>query len=99
MKFNATSLISIAVIAAAASAAPAFARDAAVSTAKQTIALKDNETLYVFANGKMAKENKYGQAAYLKPDSVLETTDGKKITPVGNEVALLTQLLRTNHSH
>lgn len=97
MKFNLTSIISASVLAAATIAAPAFAGDAAAAAAKQVLPLKDGSTLYVFANGKMAKESKYGQAIYLKSGDVLETVDGKKITPVGNEVAVLSGLLSNGH--
>ena len=51
--------LSILVISMAA-LAPAFALDAARSEAKQVIALQNGETLYVFKDGLMAKESKYG---------------------------------------
>ena len=41
-------------------AAPAIAADVAKAQAAATHQLKDGGTLYIFKDGKMAKENKYG---------------------------------------
>lgn len=75
-------------------AAPAFASDYARAEASKVVALKGGETLYVFKDGKMAKENRFGRAVYLQPSEILETADGQKITAVGNEVARLSILLK-----
>ncbi len=84
-------------LAAAGAAAPAFARDALTLAAQQTLNLKDGATLYVFKDGKMAKEDRFGRAAYLKQGEVLELADGRKVTAVGNEVARLDGLLNDGH--
>ena len=79
--------------AAAGVSVPVFARDALPQATQQVLALKDGSTLYVFKDGKMAKEDRYGRAAYLKQGEVLELADGRKVTAVGNEVARLDVLL------
>ena len=86
-------------LAAATATAPAFARDALPQATQQALALalKDGSTLYVFKDGKMAKEDRYGRAAYLKQGEVLELADGRKVPAVGNEIARLDGLLNDGH--
>lgn len=97
MKSN---LIAVALAAAVAgSAVPAFARDKLQQETPQVISLKDGSTLYIFKDGKMARENKFGQPWLFKKGEILETTDGRKLTPVGNEVARLDGLLRDGHQN
>lgn len=79
--------------------APTFAMDAARSEAKQVIALQNGETLYIFKDGLMAKENKFGRAIHLAKGEVVQTADGKSITTVGNEVARLFSLLNKGHQN
>jgi hypothetical protein len=78
-------------------AAPAFAMDAARTQAAKVVPLKGGDTLYVFENGKMAKENRFGRPTYLQQGEVLETQDGQKITAVGNEIARLSSLSKLGH--
>ena len=78
-------------------AVPSFANDAATADAQKLYRLKDGGTLYVFKDGKMAKEDRYGRAAYLKQGEVLELADGRKVPAVGNEVARLDGLLNDGH--
>ena len=59
--------------------------------------LKDGSTLYVFKDGKMAKEDRFGRAVYLRSGEVLETRDGRNVTAVGNEDARLDVLLSNGH--
>ncbi len=82
-----------------AAAAPAFAMDAARSEAKEVIALQNGEALYVFKDGQMAKESKFGGVLHLKKGEVVQTADGKSVTTVGNEVARLSYLLLKGHGH
>ncbi|RXZ44415.1 periplasmic Cu(I)/Cu(II)-binding protein CopK [Crenobacter cavernae] len=77
--------------------APAFASDAARAAAKQVIELKDGSTLYVFKDGKMSMENKYGRSMRMKPGHVMETKDGQKIMMHGDEVMRLDSLLQEGH--
>lgn len=79
--------------------APAFAMDAARSEAKQAIALQNGETLYVFKDGLMAKESKFGNAIHLMKGEVVQTADGKSITTMGNEVARLNSLSKQGHQN
>lgn len=79
--------------------APTFAMDAARSEAKQVIALQNVETLYIFKDGLMAKESKFGRAIHLAKGEVVQTVDGKSITTVGNEVARLFSLLNKGHQN
>lgn len=90
------SLLAIA-IAAAGISVPVFARDALPQATQQALALKDGSTLYVFKDGKMAKEDRYGRAVYLKQGETLELADGRKVTAVDNEVARLDGLLKEGH--
>lgn len=84
-------------LATAGAAAPAFARDGLPLATQQTLNLKDGSTLYVFKDGKMAREDRFGRAAYLKQGEVLELVDGRKVTAIGNEVARLDGLLNDGH--
>lgn len=79
--------------------APAFAMDAAQSEAKQVIALQNGEKLYVFKDGLMAKESKFGSVIHLTKGEVVQTADGKSITTMGNEVARLSSLLSRGHGN
>lgn len=96
MKLRITQLAAIAVIAAVATS-PAHAGHAAKEAAKQVVALADGGTLYVFEDGLMAKENRYGRATSVKVGTAVETRDGRKITMTSNEVARLSQLLDLDH--
>ena len=69
------------------------ADDNARSAAKQVIDLQDGSTAYVFANGKMAVENKFGHAVVTKPGTILQTADRGTITMAGDEVGYLNSLL------
>lgn len=97
MKSN---LIALAIAAAVAGmAGPVLAADQAQRTAREVIKLKDGSTLYVFRDGKMAKEDKLGRAVLLKNGEVLEAADGRKVTAVGNEVARLDGKLKDGHTN
>lgn len=97
MKSN---LLAIALVAAVAgTAVPVFARDAALQEARQVINLKDGSTLFVFKDGKMAREDKFGRVMLLKSGEVLEATDGRKLTAVGNQSGRLDVLLRDGHQN
>ncbi|MBN9373605.1 CopK family periplasmic copper-binding protein [Hydrogenophaga sp.] len=91
--------LNITVFALSLLASSAFASDAANQEAKQTVALKDGGILYVFKDGKMAKEDRYGRAEYLRSGIVLQTVDGKEITASSNEVARLDYLLKKGHNN
>ena len=73
----------------------AFALDA--TQVEKTIQLRDGSTVHVFADGKMAMEDKFGRPAHMAPGHVMETRDGKKIVMKGNEVARLDQLLSEHY--
>ncbi|MBN9373600.1 MAG: CopK family periplasmic copper-binding protein [Hydrogenophaga sp.] len=89
--------LNIAILALSLGASSAFASDAARQTAAQTIPLKDGGILYMFKDGKMAKEDRYGRAQYLRSGDTLQTVDGKQITASSNEVARLNYLLKKGH--
>lgn len=78
---------------------PAQARDALLQqgASARTDVLRDGSTLYVFADGKMALEDKFGRAVRVNPGAMLETKDGRKVTFVGDEVARLDGLLNNGH--
>ena len=92
-----TPLLVIATLTASVVAVSAIARDALPLATQQTLSLKDGATLYVFKDGKMAKEDRFGRAVYLQLGEVLELADGRKLTAVGNEVARLDILLNNGH--
>ena len=85
------------VVAMSAVAGSAFAGDSARAEAKQVFDLKDGSTVYIFKDGKMAMEDKYGRATRMKKDTVMETKDGQKIIMHGDEVMRLDALLRKGH--
>ncbi|MCG3187661.1 MAG: hypothetical protein IOMNBAOH_02314 [Rhodocyclaceae bacterium] len=96
MKTKLAKLALIAVLSSA-GATSAFAHDAARAEAKQIIDLKDGSTLYIFKDGKMAMEDRYGRAIRTSPGAVVETSDGRKITTQSDEVARLNSLIIQGH--
>lgn len=86
------------VVSMSAVAGSAFADDAARAAAKKVIPMKDGSTIYIFKDGKMAREDKFGRAASLKKGVVMETKDGQKILIEGNEVMRLDSLLKEGHA-
>lgn len=79
--------------------APSFAEDRAQQDAAEVIQLKDGGTLFVFRDGKMAKEDKYGRAANLTIGEKMITKDGRVISANSNEIARLHSLLREGHQN
>lgn len=71
----------------------AFAVD--MSKVEKAIELKDGSTVYIFKDGKMGMENKLGKTVRMKPGHVMETKDGQRIIMVGDEVARLESLMRS----
>lgn len=69
----------------------AFAVDA--SKVEKTVELKDGTTLYIFKDGKMSMEDKFGHVVAMKDGGVMETKDGQQIMMKGNEVWRLDSLL------
>jgi len=83
------------VVAMSAISVLAFAdQNDARNEAKQVIEMQDGSIIYVFKSGKMAHENKLGEAVSTKAGTVLQAKDGSNITTVGNEVAELDALLK-----
>lgn len=56
---------------------------------EKSLVLKDGSTVYIFKNGKMAMEDKFGRAVPMKQGQLMETADGQKIVMLGNELARL----------
>ena len=83
------------IVAISSAAASAYAVD--MSQVKQSIDLKDGSTVYIFKDGKMGMEDKYGRATYMESGHVMETKDGKKIIMNGNELWRVDELLHSNH--
>lgn len=75
--------------------ASAYAVDA--SQVEKSIELKDGSTVYIFKDGKMGMEDKYGRATYMESGHVMETKDGKKIIMNGNEIWRVDELLHKYH--
>ncbi|MBA3024356.1 MAG: periplasmic Cu(I)/Cu(II)-binding protein CopK [Gammaproteobacteria bacterium] len=72
-----------------------FAVDAA--QVDKSIPLKDGTTLYIFKDGKMSMEDKYGRATRMKENQVMETKDGQKIMMHGDEVMRLDDYLNKDY--
>ena len=81
----------LAIVALSSLGVTAYAVDA--SQVEKSIELKDGSTVYIFKDGKMGMEDKYGRATYMESGHVMETKDGQKITMVGDEVGRLDSLL------
>jgi len=96
MKTKLARLALIAVLGTAGATA-AFAHDAARAEAKQMIELKDGSTLYIFKDGKMAMEDRYGRATRMEIGAAIETKDGQKIKMESDEVARLQTLINEGH--
>lgn len=76
---------------------PTLARDELDATRAEAVQLKDGSTLYLFKDGRMARENRYGRAVPTKKGEVLEAADGRRITATSNESARLNRLLMDGH--
>lgn len=61
---------------------------------KETVALKDGSTVYVFLDGKMGMENPHGRAVPMPEGQAMVTADGKTVRMVGNEVARVSSLIQ-----
>ena len=59
-----------------------FAMHEARSEAKHVIALQGGETLYIFEDGLMAKESKFGTPVYINAGETVQAMDGRKIEDV-----------------
>jgi hypothetical protein len=59
----------------------------------RTVALNDGATLYVFKDGKMGMEDRYGRPMYMESGHAMQTADGQKIIMNGNETARVEQYL------
>ena len=56
--------------------------------------MADGGTLYIFKDGKMAQESRFGRAVYLNVGASVSTKDGRNIAITSNEVARLGSLLQ-----
>lgn len=95
MKLN--YVLSILAVSAIALSTPARAVHAVSESAKQVVPLTDGATLYVFADGKMAREDRLGRATRMRIGDAVEAKDGQKITVNSDEVARLYTLQRRDH--
>jgi len=75
--------------------ASTFAADAAL--VDKSIPLKDGSTVYIFKDGKMGMEDRYGRAVRMKENQVMVTKDGQKIMMHGDEVMRLDNYLHEGH--
>ena len=55
-------------------------------TVEKSYELKDGLTVYIFKDGKMGMEDKFGKARTMKEGAIIETKDGQKIMMKGNEI-------------
>ena len=83
-------LLLVSVLSASAASVFAVTQD----QVQKSIQLKDGSTLHILKGGKMAMENKLGQAVSMKPGVIMETTDGTKIMMHGNELMRLDLYLK-----
>jgi hypothetical protein len=68
------------------------------SKVQKKIELKDGSTVYIFKDGKMGMEDKYGRTGHMKPGHIMEAKDGTKVIMVGNEVWRVESILHENHT-
>ena len=61
---------------------------------EKSIPLADGTTVYVFKDGKMGMEDKFGRSMRMQPGHVMATKDGQKITMIGDESARVHRILR-----
>lgn len=73
----------------------AFAVDR--SKVEKSIDLKDGSTVYIFKDGKMGMENKFGKTVRMKEGQVMEAKDGQRIIMVGDEIMRLEDVLHEQH--
>ncbi len=59
---------------------------------EKTFELVDGSKVFVFENGKMGMEDKYGRAVRMKPNKIMETKDGQRLIMIGDEVARVDSL-------
>ncbi|WP_394754944.1 periplasmic Cu(I)/Cu(II)-binding protein CopK [Rhodoferax sp.] len=64
------------------------------SKVEKSIELKDGSTVYLFKDGKMGMENKFGKVVRMKEGHVMETKDGQRVIMIGDEVARLESILK-----
>lgn len=64
---------------------------------EQSVKLKDGSTVYLFKDGKMGMENKFGKVVRMKEGHVMETADGQRVIMVGDEVARLESVMRAGN--
>lgn len=64
---------------------------------EKAIPLKNGSTVYILKDGKMAMEDKTGNAVRMKQGEVMETKDGQKIMMHGDEVMRLDSILHSQH--
>ena len=83
-------LLLVSVLSASAASVFAVTQD----QVQKSIQLKDGSTLHILKGGKMAMENKLGQAVSMKQGVIMETTDGTKIMMHGNELMRLDRYLK-----
>lgn len=60
-----------------------------------TYALDDGSTLHLFENGKMGMENRLGFAVFMDENAPMKRQDGRQIRMQGNEVARVSQIVRS----
>lgn len=83
----------LAIIGAMLAATTVFAVD--MRFVDKSFELKDGSTVYIFKDGKMAMENKLGRTVPMKQGQVMQTKDGQSIIMIGNELARLDYILKT----
>lgn len=88
-----------ALVAATAASLPVAARHLSVDASREIIALNDGGTLYVFTDGKMAKEDRWGRPTSQPVGTVVVGADGRRITMTSNEVARLHGLFLQDHGN
>lgn len=75
----------------------AMAADELPPKLKESIALSDGSTVYVFTDGKMALADKFGRAVPKKVGTTLDAKDGRRVTLNSNESARLDTLQSAGH--
>jgi hypothetical protein len=61
---------------------------------KETVELKDGSRVYIFKDGKMGMEDRFGRTFLMPEGQTMEAKDGRVLVMKGNEVARVSWLQR-----
>lgn len=60
-----------------------------ISNIARTVALQDGATVYIFQDGKMAMEDRFGRSVSMREGQAMVARDGQQLRMAGDETARL----------